>query len=37
MEVTLPPKRYATLEQRNLFDRNLLEGIMSLPWPGLDL
>jgi putative ABC transport system permease protein len=31
MEVTLPPKRYATLEQRNLFDRNLLEGIMSLP------
>jgi putative ABC transport system permease protein len=31
MEVTLPPKRYTTLEQRNLFDRNLLEGIMSLP------
>jgi putative ABC transport system permease protein len=31
MDLTLPPRQYATLEQRNLFDRNLLESIMSLP------
>jgi putative ABC transport system permease protein len=31
MEITLSPKQYATLDQRNLFDRNLLENIMGLP------
>jgi putative ABC transport system permease protein len=31
MELTLPPKRYTSLEQRNTFDRNLLESIISLP------
>jgi predicted permease len=31
MELTLPPKQYTSLEQRNMFDRNLLESVMSLP------
>jgi predicted permease len=31
MGVTLPPKQYTTFEQRNLFDRNLLESIMTIP------
>ncbi len=31
MDITLPPKQYVTLAQRNLFDRNLLENIMGLP------
>ncbi len=30
MEVPLPPKRYATLEARNTFARNLLDNIESL-------
>jgi putative ABC transport system permease protein len=29
--VPLSPKRYATLEQRNTFDRNLLEAVRNLP------
>lgn len=29
--VTLPPKQYSTFEQRNLFDRNLLENIANIP------
>ena len=31
MEVATPPKRYATLEQRNTFARNLLESMKNLP------
>jgi putative ABC transport system permease protein len=31
VEIPLPPKRYATLEQRNTFDRNLLERLRTLP------
>jgi putative ABC transport system permease protein len=31
MELTLPPKRYTSLEQRNTFDQNLLDGVASLP------
>ncbi len=31
MEVPLPPKRYATLERRNTFDRDLLESVGNLP------
>ncbi|HTZ90540.1 MAG TPA: ABC transporter permease [Alloacidobacterium sp.] len=31
MGITLPPKQYTTFEQRNLFDQNLLEIIMSIP------
>jgi putative ABC transport system permease protein len=31
MQVSLPPKRYATLEQRNIFSRNLLESVSNLP------
>jgi putative ABC transport system permease protein len=31
MELTLPPKQYTSLEQRNIFDRNLLQSVMSLP------
>jgi putative ABC transport system permease protein len=31
MDLTLPPKQYKTLEQRNLFDQNLLESLTSLP------
>jgi len=31
MEVPLPPKRYATLERRNTFDRNLLDSVKNLP------
>jgi predicted permease len=31
LEVSLPPKQYATLEQRNTFDRNLLETVNTLP------
>jgi len=31
MGVTLPPKQYNTYEQRNLFDRNLLQSIMNIP------
>ena len=31
MQVPLPPKRYATLEQRNTFDQNLLESVKNLP------
>ena len=30
MEVPLPPKRYATFERRNTFDRNLLESVGNL-------
>jgi putative ABC transport system permease protein len=31
MGVTLPPKQYTTLEQRNLFDQNLLASILTIP------
>jgi putative ABC transport system permease protein len=31
MDLTLPPKQYTSLEQRNMFDRNLLQSVMSLP------
>ena len=31
MEITLPPRQYTTLDQRNLFDRNLLDNVMGLP------
>ncbi len=31
VQVPLPPKRYATLEQRNNFDRNLLEQVRTIP------
>lgn len=31
LDVTLAPKSYPSWQQRNLLDRNLLEGIMSLP------
>jgi putative ABC transport system permease protein len=31
MEVPLPPKRYATLERRNTFARDLLESVGNLP------
>lgn len=31
VEVPLSPKRYQTVEQRNTFDRNLLENVASLP------
>ncbi len=31
MEVPLPPKQYPTLEQRNTFDRTLLETVKALP------
>jgi predicted permease len=31
LEVPLPPNQYSTLEQRNLFDRNVLEAIGNLP------
>ncbi len=31
LQVPLPPKRYATLERRNTFDRNLLESVRNLP------
>ncbi len=31
VDVPLSPKRYATLEQRNTFDRNLLENVANLP------
>jgi putative ABC transport system permease protein len=31
MGLTLPPKQYTTFEERNQFDRNLLESIMNIP------
>lgn len=31
VQVPLPPKRYATIEQRNNFDRNLLERVSTIP------
>jgi len=31
VQVPLPPKRYATLEQRNNFDRKLLEQVRTIP------
>jgi putative ABC transport system permease protein len=31
MQVPLPPKRYATLERRNTFNRNLLQSVRNLP------
>jgi predicted permease len=31
VEVPLPPKKYKSLEQRNVFDQNLLENLKSLP------
>ncbi len=31
VEMPLPPKRYATLERRNVFDRNLLDSLRNLP------
>jgi len=31
MGFTLPPKQYTTFEQRNVFDRNLLASVMTIP------
>ncbi|HMJ61116.1 MAG TPA: hypothetical protein VK493_05105, partial [Bryobacteraceae bacterium] len=31
VQIPLPPKRYATLEQRNMFGRNLLQSVRNLP------
>jgi predicted permease len=31
VQVPLPPKRYATLERRNTFNRNLLQSVRNLP------
>ncbi len=31
IDVTLAPKRYPTWTERNVLDRNLLEGVMNLP------
>ena len=31
MGITLPPKQYTTLEQRNIFDQNLLASITTIP------